>query len=101
MTTPEPDPDVLDAVITNEALRAANGEKIVLARIIRRAIIDYLALTTAPRPVEYRWTDTDGILHNRDGLVICGDIADDGARCIREKSHQDPLHYYRERTIQP
>lgn len=46
MTTPEPDPDILEAVITNEALRAAHGERIVLASVIRRAITDYLALTT-------------------------------------------------------
>lgn len=101
MTTPNLDTDALDEVTMAEALRLANGEKIVLARTIRRAITHYQQLTTAPRPVEYRWTDTDGILHNRDGLVICGDLAHDGARCIREKSHQDPLHYYRERTIQP
>lgn len=103
--TPNPSKRELDEavvydVIMGEAERIANGERIVLARIIPRVISAYLTLTEPKEPVEYRWTDTDGTLRNRDGLIICAAHADDGARCIREANHADlDGHIYRDRVI--
>jgi len=92
------DQEILDDITEAEAIRWANGERIVLARLIRRAITAYQARTTSQQPVEYRWTDTDGTLRNRDGLIICAAPAGDGTRCIREAEHVG-VHLYRERTI--
>ena len=94
------DDDAVYEVTMAEAERYANGERIVLAHLVRRAITGYQARTTSQQPVEYRWTDTDGILRNRDGLIICAAHAGDGTRCIREGGHPDTDgHLYRERTI--
>lgn len=90
--------EALDNIIEEEAIRFANGERIVLAYLIRRAITAYLARTTTPQPVEYRWTDTNGTLHNRDGLEICGAQDTNGDRCIDGVDHPGQ-HLYRERTI--
>lgn len=92
------DDDIVYDVTMAEAERYANGERFVLAYLVRRVITAYLARTAAQQPVEYRWTDTDGTLNNRDGLIICGAHAGDGTRCIREAGHK-LSHFYRERTI--
>lgn len=92
------DQETLDGITEEEAIRWANGERFVLAYLVRRVITAYLARTAAQQPVEYRWTDTDGTLNNRDGLIICAAHAGDGTRCIREAGHK-LSHFYRERTI--
>lgn len=92
------DDDIVYDVTMAEAERYANGERIVLAHLVRRVITGYLARTTAQQPVEYRWTDTNGTLHNRDGLEICGAQAVNGDRCIDGVDHPGQ-HLYRERTI--
>lgn len=92
------DDDIVYDVTMAEAERYANGERIVLAYLVRRVITAYLARTAAQRPVEYRWTDTSGILRNRDGMIICAAHAGDGTRCIHEAGHRGS-HLYRERTI--
>lgn len=94
------DDDAAHEIMMAEAERIANGERIVLARLVRRVITAYLTITEGKADTELRWTDTDGFLRNRDGLPICGHQATDGARCIREAGeHNSQAHFYRERAI--
>ena len=104
IVTPDPnkrelDNDAVYDVTMAEAERLANGERIVLARLIPRVISAYLTHTQGKEPSECRWTDTDGILRNRDGLIICAAHAGDGARCIREAEHNNLDHIYLDRVI--
>lgn len=103
MILPDPnerqiDDDAANEIMMAEAERIANGERLVLARLVRRVITAYLTITEGKETAELRWTDTDGRLLNRDGLEICGDFADDGARCIDGIDHPG-RHLYRDRAI--
>jgi len=95
------DEDIARDIMMAEAERIANGERIVLARLVRRVITAYLTRTKSLQETEPRWTEAKGRLINRDGLIVCGDTDADGARCIREQGHDDGFwHIYRNREIE-
>jgi len=95
------DEDLARDIMMAEAERIANGERIVLARLVRRVITSYLARTKSLPETEPRWFEGNGVLINRDGLIICGDTDDNGSRCIREEGHDDGfMHIYRNREIE-